>query len=46
MKKLLVAAVLAGVALSASAYEFDRVTVADSADCPAGTAAIVASYGR
>jgi hypothetical protein len=45
MKKLLVAAVFAGVAVSASAYDdFDRVTVADSADCPAGTAATVASY--
>jgi hypothetical protein len=44
MKKSFVAAVLAGFAVSASAYEVDRVTVADSADCPAGTAATAASY--
>jgi hypothetical protein len=44
MKKLLVAAVLAGFALSASAYDSDTVTVSSADDCPAGTAASVASY--
>jgi hypothetical protein len=44
MKKLLVAAVLAGFALSASAYDSHTVTVNSIDDCPAGTAANVASY--
>jgi hypothetical protein len=44
MKKLLVAAALAGFALSAAAYDSDTVTVSSTDDCPAGTAATVASY--
>jgi hypothetical protein len=42
----LVAAVLSGVALSASAYgcAFNAATVPDSAGCPAGTSATVPVY--
>jgi molybdopterin biosynthesis enzyme len=43
MKKL-IAAVLAGAALSTSAHALDAVTVANFADCPAGTAATVPVY--
>ena len=45
--KTLIAAVLAGAALSTSAHAFDAfdsVTVADFAACPAGTAATVPVY--
>ena len=43
MKKL-IAAALAGAAFSISAQAFDAVTAADSAECPAGTAATVPVY--
>jgi hypothetical protein len=43
MKKL-TAAVLAGAALSTSAQAFDAVTVANFADCPAGSAATIPVY--
>lgn len=44
MKKLVAAAFLAGFALSASAYDPYRVTVATSDACPAGTAVTGPSY--
>jgi hypothetical protein len=37
--KRIAAALLAGFALSASAYDFARDTVANPQDCPAGTEA-------
>ena len=42
--KTLIAAALAGAALSTSAQALDAVTVTDFADCPAGTAASVPVY--
>ena len=42
--KNLIAAALAGAALSTSAQAFDAVTVTSLADCPAGTAATVPVY--
>jgi len=37
MRKIAAALLLAGVALSASAYDFARDTVANPQECPAGT---------
>jgi len=37
MRKIAAAALLAGFALSASAYDFGRDTVANPQDCPAGS---------
>ncbi|HJY77312.1 MAG TPA: hypothetical protein VKE95_11805 [Burkholderiales bacterium] len=37
MRKIAAAALLAGFALSASAYDFTRDTVANPQACPAGT---------